>query len=396
MWLLAGLLGLPALAQETRRIAQGYLYVEPYQARFECLVDLRTMLDWLAMPGTLGNELSAAQVDAVLAKAGSLASAWASFRVQGAAADGQLVVAQLVRGEPGRTLPMPEGGMAPVNGTMLGLMWECPAGAEPHSIQVVWQGFIPFLKTLPVSVFFGGNREEQVLTEFNAVCRWSNDGRLLPPPPLAPVPPLQERPTFLLPAGAIAWLLVGLIIAIPVLRGNRRRRRVTLAVYASVWLLGALITVPLLVLRLPKPGTAEPSAVAEPDQAAVIVEPLLRNVYRAFDYRSEGDIYDVLARSAAGPLLKTLYLDTIAALSLDEAEAARVRVAEFACEVLAVTPAVSGKGFAAKTSWTTLGSVGHWGHTHMRTNVCLGDVTVEDVDGSWKITAVEMLDHRRL
>lgn len=390
---------LPALvsAQENKRIAQGYLYIEPYQARFECLLDLRTVLDWLAIPGTRGDSLSPDSATAVLEKAASLAGTWCVFRVEGGLAETRLAIHEFVGGEPGRTVPLPKGGAISVPGTMLGLMWECPLGAEPQSVQVAWQGFIDNVTLLPVSAFFGGEKEETVLSEFNAACRWNNEGRLPAPKPLAEVPKLPERPTFPLPVGAIAWLVMGALLFLLMLIKKDRRRQIptrTLVAFIGAWLLGALMTSPLIVLRLPKPGSPVPVAVTSKADAEAIVAPLLRNVYRAFDHRRESDIYDVLERSAEGPLLKKLYLEIIDALTLDQSEAARVHVAEFASEVMEV--AAEGEGFTAKTSWTALGSVGHWGHSHTRTNVCLGAVTVQPVKGNWKITAIEIQDQRRL
>ena len=58
--------------------------------------------------------------------------------------------------------------------------------------------------------------------------------------------------------------------------------------------------------------------------AEAILTPLLRNVYRAFDHRSESEIYDVLARSVDGELLRKLYLETIQALTLEGREGTRV------------------------------------------------------------------------
>ncbi len=385
-----------AKAQEAKRVAQGYLYVEPYQARFECLMDLRTVLDWLGVPGTRGEQLPPDAASAVLEKAAALAATWCAMRVDGAQVESRLALHQWVSGEPGRTLPMPAGETVTVEGTMLGLMWECPLGPEPQSIEVVWQGFIENISHLPVTVFFGRESEQTVLTEGNATCRWNNEGRLPAPKPLAEVPKLPERPSFLLPVGAMVWVFMGLLLAVLLLKRGRRRKvpLASLAVLAGVWLLGALMTAPLLVLRLPLPGSAATPPVAEIPAAETIVSPLLRNVYRAFDHRRESDIYDVLERSADGPLLRHLYLEIIAALTLDQAEGARVHVAEFASEVLEVAP--EGDGFTAKTSWTALGSVGHWGHTHMRASVCLGKVTVRPVRGAWKITTLEVLEHRPL
>ena len=63
-------------------------------------------------------------------------------------------------------------------------------------------------------------------------------------------------------------------------------------------------------------------------------------------------------------------------------------------EVTAVTPTAN--GFIAETGWSAMGTVGHWGHNHTRTNVNEAKVTVEPREGVWKITAIDITDQRRL
>jgi hypothetical protein len=46
--------------------------------------------------------------------------------------------------------------------------------------------------------------------------------------------------------------------------------------------------------------------------------------------------------------------------------------------------------------WTAMGTVGHWGHTHTRKNRYEANITVEPVDGAWKITDLELLEEKRI
>lgn len=392
----------PALAQLTetnraavKRQAQGYLYIEPNLARFECLIDLTTALEWLALPDLTAETLPAAAADSIIAKASALASTWCSARAEHSPLQATLVLTQIIQGEPGRTLPLKTGEPFSKSETLLGFMWEIPISPSPQTLQIFWQGFIDHVPSLPVTAFFGSTSETHTLSPAIPSLTWTNQNRLSPPPPLAIVPTLPEVRHFPVPLGSILWFCFGLFFFIALRRkGHRFPGGAT--PFICVWLLGALLTYPLIILRIPEPGSVKPSPITTPAEAEAIASPLLRNIYRAFDHRQESLIYDLLARSADGPLLKQLYLDTLSALSLDESEAARVHVAEFTAEVEQVTPHADDGSFTAKTSWSALGTVGHWGHSHTRTNVNLGLVTISPVEGSWKITALEMLDQRRL
>ena len=43
-----------------------------------------------------------------------------------------------------------------------------------------------------------------------------------------------------------------------------------------------------------------------------------------------------------------------------------------------------------------MGSVGHWGHIHFRENQYEANISVEPVDGAWKISGLELLEEKRI
>ncbi len=43
-----------------------------------------------------------------------------------------------------------------------------------------------------------------------------------------------------------------------------------------------------------------------------------------------------------------------------------------------------------------MGTVGHWGHVHTRRNLYDAIVTIEAVDGAWKITDLEVIEENRI
>jgi hypothetical protein len=122
----------------------------------------------------------------------------------------------------------------------------------------------------------------------------------------------------------------------------------------------------------------------------MVAEALLRNIYRAFDYHSESDIYDALARSVHGDLLADLYLKIKQGLIMQEQGGAVARVQEV--KVIKTEP-VAGKsknGFAERVSWQVEGTVEHWGHIHTRVNEYSADLEIEPADGAWKIKALSV------
>jgi hypothetical protein len=137
----------------------------------------------------------------------------------------------------------------------------------------------------------------------------------------------------------------------------------------------------------PLPAVAAVSTGEKSREA--VAESLLRNVYRAFDYHSESDIYDALARSVQGDLLADLYLKIKQGLIMQEQGGAVARVQEV--KVLKTEEAgQSERGFVERVIWQVQGTVEHWGHIHTRINEYSADLKIESAGASWKITALNV------
>ncbi len=388
--------GLRAQTSESPPVtAQAYIYVEPYQTRFEFMLDLRTAMRWLEVGDYTVAQLPPGQSDTLLAKASTLAQTWYEVSVDGSTPSLAPPTAHIVRGKPGQTLPLDPAAPIVVADCMLGLIWQVPTGPQPQQLNSTFRWADTNLKTVPVTLFFGKTIDHGELLSVSPSILWQNEGRLPAPLPLAKVPEIRLPAKIKVPVGAIFWGLGGLIFYIVIRIKDYRLPGGSLP-YLGVWALGALLFLPLLVVRFDNPFEKQPDPVSTPDQAQEIVEKLIHNVYRAFDQRTESDVYDRLKLSADGELLRQLYLDTIQSLNLDDKESARVSISQFSASVDAVEPGTLPHEFIATTSWGAIGSVGHWGHTHPRTVTCTAKIQVTPIEGQWKITHIEVLEQRRL
>lgn len=203
----------------------------------------------------------------------------------------------------------------------------------------------------------------------------------------AEVPPMEEpdeKPFPWLPAAGGAAALLGLLF------GPRSMRRpffgplmIVLAAYTGVVLSGRAVALPTDA------------------QAVAIFEPLHENIYRAFDYTADSDVYDALSQSVDGDLLSTLYDEVYRSLVLQEAGGAVSRVAEVrhddvAVESIGVVGEQKRPGFTLNVKWQVDGIVFHWGHAHSRTNEYRARYTVHAAEEGWRIMASEPLEQRRV
>jgi hypothetical protein len=163
---------------------------------------------------------------------------------------------------------------------------------------------------------------------------------------------------------------------------------------SAVFMVVAVLAAPWTTVKLVVPGTARRTITDE--AAADVTGSLLHNVYRAFDYRDESTIYDVLDRSISGDLLTTVYLETRQSLTLANQGGARVKVNEVELVDCRSTPTKDGAGFVAACEWDVTGSVGHWGHLHQRKNRYRAEFVVRPIDGQWKLQDMQLLAEERL
>lgn len=192
----------------------------------------------------------------------------------------------------------------------------------------------------------------------------------------------------LLGAGAVGALAI---------RGKSRRSALAFAAAGCLSAAGAIglarMTVELPITREVRPPAGE--------DAVAIFSAVHKNIYRAFDYESESDIYDVLSQSVDGPILGWIYNDVYESLILRDDGGAVCKIQNATIldsEPLPATedaPAADPQ-FRVRCHWKVVGNVSHFGHTHQRTNEYEAIYTLARRDGAWKIIDTEVLNTQRV
>ena len=284
-------------------------------------------------------------------------------------------------------------GLFPVYGsralTQIRVHWSHTLPAEFDTVEIRWDAFP--MDTAERRLGATGPREvlarlsaggvQSVITfrEGEGVFRWSASGspedHLLPVPEFTPIAattfPLLAT---LLGAGALALLVVR--------AAGPLRRRVAIA---AVLAIAAFATRGVGRLTL-EPGEPLPDA----DTARAIFEPLHRNIYRAFDYTEESDVYDALARCVEGDLLDRLYTEIYASLREEEAGGAvgsvqELRWVDVEPQDIEREESPSGVAFGVNARWQVEGAVFHWGHAHWRVQELAARYRVRQTEAGWRI-----------
>jgi uncharacterized SAM-binding protein YcdF (DUF218 family) len=206
----------------------------------------------------------------------------------------------------------------------------------------------------------------------------------------------ESLTTMKIPLASVLCMAAMIPLAILAVQRRRRARSIGLHIGLAVLLIaGGVLLYPFLRVAVVKPVVIAPKMTDK--DAVAVLNGLLKNIYRSFDFREEEDVYDRLATSVHGNLLSEIYLQNRKSLVVTQAGGARARVKEV--EILNVDVNHLDDrplGLLFRTMWTAMGSVGHWGHIHMRKNQYEANITVEPVEGSWKVTDLELLEEKRI
>jgi hypothetical protein len=361
----------------------GFLYVEPFEVRKEIILRPKDVQRW-AEVGVEGVETITPDMQESV-KSGIVEFLDDKFAVS---IDGQPVEGVIDRinflDRTLRSSVVVDGQDIDLLPATVGVIYVFPTEGLPQVVEMEWDLFTERMPLVPASTVDQAGPLPTFLEEGFSTLRWEN---FLKNPNLPTLTEIRLPPT---PVQLMArwgqWLFAAAALGCLIMF-MRRRGQVSAT---PMVLVTALCT--LLALGS---AWAWRSVQLNPERTQELVGGLLHNVYRAFDYRGEETVYDVLARSVGGDLLSDVYLETRQGLVLANQGGAQVKVKDIEMQESRLLDN-SPEQFTVEARWNVFGSVGHWGHIHQRTNTYLANITVADIDGAWKVTALDILQEERL
>ncbi len=376
-----------------------FLYITDYEVRHEILIPLLTLEESVLIARADDAFLEIAEQDAAREQIAAYFTAGNPLEIDGVRV--QPVVRRIdFYGLDFKDFAQRvERRRVPLSSARVGVILSYSTKGTPSRVQVTWDRFNRFIWTVNMIVYAFEDTLRATLSRLGMENKysWQNPGRP-PPPPLTQVDmTLPPRPRWSLPVVSLGCILLwpGLIWLLwrraAAARSYVFGSALVAAVAAGVW--------PWARWELDNPFM--PPSTASADQATAIFAALHKNIYRAFDYRQENDVYDALAKSVDGPLLGELYLQVRRGLEMQEQGGAVSRVREVKMVSGQKEPArfaatSDPRGFDYRCRWTVAGTVEHWGHLHARTNEYEARFTIEPRAGAWKITSMEVLNEKRL
>jgi len=363
----------------------GFIYVEPFEVRKEIIVrpsDIQKLTD-LGLAGV--KIIPAEKQEEIKLKVVKFLAGHFPVTIDGVKVEGSVDRVNFLQ----RTLKSStviSGRDLDLLPATIGVIYVYPTDGLPQEVELTWDIFTEKMPRVPTAAVDQAGPLPSLLEPDYNILRWENFLRF---PELPTLAELEAPPSALQRASGWArWagLALSLVFAGMLLRSFSQTGRLHSA-YTVVLLLALAATT--LMFREHRQSSLDAERLQQ------LVGNLLHNVYRAFDYRGEEVIYDVLARSVSGDLLADIYLETRNSLELASQGGARVKVKTVEMTGTELKDR-SANRLIISSEWVVSGSVGHWGHVHQRTNGYQAELEISEIDKVWKLTGLEILQEERL
>jgi hypothetical protein len=386
----------PNLKRHHKSALMSFLYVEPYEVRHEILTRVKDMGEWMEL-GLRGEKyIELDELEGLKQRIGEFLLDKNPVLIDGKAIKPILDRSNYVKVSLTgiKLLEAPE--RLEISSAIVGVIITYLTEGLPQQVTVDWELFTDQLQRIPATATDPAGPLTTFLTPDDNVHTWTNYLKNYSVPTVQEVTVRGSLGEMQLPLGTLAALLLLLPLSWVLLRRLRRGEPVKgVAAVAVVVLIAGVASYPYARMTFARPAVA--AGDLDDQQAQALLQTLLKNVYRAFDFREEEDVYDKLALTVKGDLLAELYLQNRKSFAIRKAGGAQAKIKKVEIRQAQAKRLEGGSlGYAISGRWTALGSVGHWGHIHTRQNLYDAIVTVEAVDGRWKITHIELLEERRI
>ncbi|WP_339730637.1 hypothetical protein [uncultured Gimesia sp.] len=284
----------------------------------------------------------------------------------------------------------------------VGIILTYSTKGTPDEVKVTWDMFNRNVWSVESVCFAFDQSYKPVFSklERSSVFEWTNPGRKVSLEVNPVKVSLQPRSLWSIPLISAIGFLMCFVVGLSLFRKTQLRKS-TLVVVVILFI-ASLLCWPFSRVTFANPLEPIPQVPAE--KAEAVFKTLHKNIYRSFDYHTESDVYDALAKSTDGAFLETLYRQINQSLKMQEQGGAISRVTDVQWETVQPEnetvsenqPMRDERSFAVKTTWTVAGTVEHWGHIHTRTNQYQAIFYLEPVEDAWKLTGMNLLDEQRV
>ncbi len=372
-----------------------FLYIEPYEVRHEILVRVKDMMTWMDF-GLRGDQyIEVDEFDRIRQQVADFFMEHEYVLIDGVQLKPILDRTSYVESSISRSrfIDMPE--QVPLNTAMIGVVITYLTDGIPQEVETRWDLFSDRVQKVTATMTDPAGPFPYDLTPDDNILKWTNYLKDYTIPTVDQTVVDKTHRGVSVPLLSLGCgVLMALFVVLTIRRWRRSQPVALPAALTCMLLVGAILLYPYQQIAL---GSSVRSDRISDEQIKEITYNLLKNVYRAFDFREEEDVYDKLALNVDGNLLTDIYLQNRKSMLIEQAGGAQAKVTQVQVEKAEIKQtAKADDAITVRTTWWALGTVGHWGHVHTRRNVYDAELTLAVVDGKWKITGIDVLEEKRV
>lgn len=365
----------------------GFIYVEPFEVRKEIIARPKDLQRWVDL-GLEGKQVISVDMQGkIKEKVAAFLANHQRVTIDGEAVSGTLESVNFLERTltSSRVIDPPQA--LSIDSAIIGTIFIYPRNGElPQKVSMSWDLWDERIQRVPVSAVDQAGPLPSFLEPDWKELVWENFLKNPDIPQMFDVEVPGKTWQTLLYKARVALILLAMAALLWMANQLRKRQTLTPAALTSLLLLATC------GLSFGLGQSNDPKQ----ERASGIIGDLLHNIYRAFDYREESDVYDVLEQSVSGELLTDIFLETKRSLVLANQGGARAKVKQVTLEAVTMKPSSGDNQFSAEATWVVKGSVGHWGHVHQRSNRYRAILTIAVVDRQWKLETMKVLQEERL
>lgn len=281
----------------------------------------------------------------------------------------------------------------------VGVIMSYSTKGAPTEVEVTWDKFNNAIKSVDTVVFAYDQIEKTQFSMFleNNTFQWIAPERK-PLPAIVDVSStvdLKSLKPSLIQLPAVAAILTGLALIFLIASYLFKLNLKIASIGAVLIVITGLGVFRFAAVDIPNPLAEKPKFDLSNEDATQVFAQLHKNMFRAFDYQDESDVYDALSKSVDGELLRQLYLDINQSLKVKEQGGAIARVNEVNLlegqkSSSSINPDDELPEFEYACKWNLIGTIEHWGHIHERENKYDANFRIQLKDDAWKITEMQV------
>ena len=373
------------LARHHKSSMMSFLYVEPFEVRHEVLVRIKDLEEWIDLGYKPGMKIEATDLQQVLDQVSSFLMARNRVVIDGESPEPALDRASFVEVKLSGIQILEEARPLDYTSSIIGVIFSFPTQSIAQRAEVHWDLWSDKTDKIPCMMTDPAGPMPYDITMDDPILVWKNYLKNYKEPTVAATEVsnrIMKVPYVSLP--------IFLFLGYQTLR-NRKKIRKNWMLYSVLFLVGLFASVVHFDLTLPlkKKGNLKDA------EAASIVSSLLQNTYRSFDYKEQEQVYDKLQTSVEGDILNEIYLDHMRSMKVKQAGGAQAKVKNVVVDSVDVKTEEEGL-IPLQTTWNVMGTVGHWGHQHIRKNRYEALIYIAAIDGMWKVSDLDVLEEVRV